>query len=227
MNDAALKQAGNEPCRWVPTAWAAAFAVLCLLALAVGLSALRYGLNTPDIAPPEMARRFVEPIPWLVTHAVASGIALALGPFQFLTRLRQRWPVAHRWSGRVYILACLLGGVTAIPLAATLTAGHVAASGFLLLALAWIGLTLAAWRAAVRGAFAAHRTLMIYGFALTCSAISLRLQLVALPPLLAAFGRPDPTLDDLYQILGWSCWMPNLAVVWWASRSAVRHGQPA
>ena len=36
-------------------------------------------------------------------HIFSGGIALILGPFQFLTKLRNRRPNLHRWMGRGYL----------------------------------------------------------------------------------------------------------------------------
>src|SRR4029453_18577386 len=44
-------------------------------------------------------------------HIVASGIAFITGPFQFLRPLRHRFPVVHRTLGRIYVVACLIGGL--------------------------------------------------------------------------------------------------------------------
>src|SRR5690349_6990947 len=38
----------------------------------------------------------------LRTHIIAAGVTLLTGPFQFLRPLRQRFPIVHRWMGRVY-----------------------------------------------------------------------------------------------------------------------------
>ena len=47
----------------------------------------------------------------LRTHVVASGIALITGPFQFLRPLRHRFPTVHRTTGRIYVVACIIGGL--------------------------------------------------------------------------------------------------------------------
>ena len=51
--------------------------------------------------------RFADEIPLRVAglyiHAFTGGIALVIGPFQFLSRLRGRRPTLHRWMGRIYL----------------------------------------------------------------------------------------------------------------------------
>src|SRR6185436_8325414 len=36
-------------------------------------------------------------------HTLGGMIAMLIGPFQFLTTVRRRYPAVHRWLGRVYL----------------------------------------------------------------------------------------------------------------------------
>ncbi|MFK8164258.1 MAG: DUF2306 domain-containing protein [Lewinella sp.] len=59
----------------------------------------------------------------IAVHFLAGGIILVLGCLQLLPSVRQRYPQIHRWSGRVYVLACLLaavGGLVFIALKGTI-----------------------------------------------------------------------------------------------------------
>ena len=67
----------------------------------------------------------------LFVHAFSGGIALLLGPFQFLSRLRDRFPTLHRWTGRVYLTAILIGGLTAFIIAPGLISGLVGEIGLM------------------------------------------------------------------------------------------------
>ena len=51
---------------------------------------------------------------WLLPHGVAGACAILLGPMQFSTRLRQRYPKLHRVVGRIYFA----GALVAAPLGA-------------------------------------------------------------------------------------------------------------
>ncbi|TWI69242.1 putative membrane protein DUF2306 [Pseudoduganella lurida] len=44
-------------------------------------------------------------------HFVTGAAMLVLGPVQFMSGIRTRWPAAHRWSGRVYLACAALAGV--------------------------------------------------------------------------------------------------------------------
>jgi hypothetical protein len=141
--------------------------------------------------------------PWLVVHAGLAGVAMAAGPFQFLPRLRVRRPRLHRWIGRTYVFACLVGGAAGLTLALGSTAGPIARAGFAALAVAWLASTGNAWRLALAGRFQEHRRWMVRSFALTFAAVTLRLYLPIAPML---------GLDFLpaYRAIAWLCWVPNL-----------------
>jgi len=170
-------------------------------AYAVALVASGFRLVPGDIA----ANAF--PTPWaLRTHIVAGGIALLVGPWQFRHDLRARHPRLHRSLGRTYVVACLVGGVSGGAIAVTTTHGPVAATGFLLLAIAWVTTTAVAFGHAVRGRFADHRTWMIRSFALTFAAVTLR----------AYLGLADAVgidFETAYPVVAWLCWVPNLVAV--------------
>ncbi len=68
----------------------------------------------------------------IAIHFLAGGIILILGCLQLLPFVRERYPIIHRASGRVYVLACLLaaaGGLVFIALKGTI-GGRVMDIGF-------------------------------------------------------------------------------------------------
>jgi hypothetical protein len=149
----------------------------------------------------------------LRTHIVASGIALITGPFQFLRPLRHRFPLVHRTFGRIYVVACLIGGVAGGSIALFSTSGLVAGFGFLALAIAWLTCTIRAWLAVRRHDYLTHQRWMIRSFALTFAAVMLRIYL----PLSLAAGVD---YADSYPVIAWLCWVPNLLVAQLLVRSA-------
>lgn len=152
--------------------------------------------------------------PWgLRVHIAASAFAMVLGAFQFLKVLRQKAPTVHRWMGRLYVAACIIGGLAGGTIALSSTAGPIAGWGFFLLAVLWVPFTLLAWTSAMRRDFVAHERWMIRSFALTFAAVTLRLQLPAV-------GILDMDFLPAYRVIAWSAWVPNLIVaeLWIASR---------
>src|ERR1700759_5361045 len=116
-------------------------------------------------------RGVIERVPLqALTHMLVAPFALLLGPFQFMPRLRARYPRWHRISGRVYVAACLIAGVGALATAPYASGGPVASWGFGILAVLWIGTTAGAWQAAVQRRFELHRLLMRFSDAMTFGA---------------------------------------------------------
>src|SRR5215469_15819854 len=153
---------------------------MALLAVGIALHAMRYELVPMNIwlSVDDAIRGVIERVPLpMLTHAIVAPLALLLGPFQFFPGLRGRHPRVHRWMGRTYLLGVLVGGSAALATAPFASGGPVASLGFGLLAVAWLGVTFAGWRAAVARNFARHRVLMRFSYAMTFAAVTLRLQI--------------------------------------------------
>jgi hypothetical protein len=136
-------------------------------------------------------------------HVAGAATALLIVPFQLLGGLRARWPLVHRWLGRVYVIACLAGATGGFFMAFGTTAGPVAGVGFGALAIAWFWANLQGWRMALAGRFAEHRAWMIRSFAMTFAAVTLRIYM----PLLPLSGM-DPL--EAYRLTAYIAWIPNL-----------------
>lgn len=163
-------------------------------------------LLLPHFGPPfvtELRSRIALP---LSMHLAGGSIALATGAWQLNTHLRTRHPSIHRWIGRVYVAAVLVGGLGAAILAPRSREGMVTHWGFGLLAVAWLGTTVVAYRAIRRRDLASHRRWMLRSYALTFAAVTLRIYL----PLSQVLGLP---FGPSYQVIAWLCWVPNLLLV--------------
>ncbi|WP_030155459.1 DUF2306 domain-containing protein [Glycomyces sp. NRRL B-16210] len=144
-------------------------------------------------------------LPFLVVHAVTSGIALLVGPFQFFGSIRRNHPKVHRVIGRVYLLAGILpGSLTGIVVAVLTTAGPIAIVTFTLLDIFWFYSALRAYRAVRARDFAAHERWMLRNMAATFAAVMLRIYLglfiVAQLPLLEGYygGDFEALFDNAY-----------------------------
>ena len=177
--------------------------------LALGIAAYAVALLVlPDLRPPFIRER-VTTLPWAVyLHLGASALALAIGPFQFVAALRARALAFHRWMGRVYLTAVMLGGLSGLALARVSLGGVPAHIGFALLASLWMATSGAAYAAIRKGEVAAHRRWMTRSFALTFAAVTLRIYV----PLSLLAGVP---FDLAYPAIAWLCWVPNLVVAEW------------
>lgn len=142
----------------------------------------------------------------LYAHIGVAPVALALMPFQFLSGLRTRRPMLHRWLGRFYVAAILVSGLAGLQLAFYTSAGSFAATGFAVLAVIWLGTTGAALAFALKRQFARHRIWMLRSAALTFAAVTLRVYLGLLTGLGVEF-------ETAYQLVAWLAWVPNALVM--------------
>lgn len=154
---------------------------------------------------PSMTHHFPDRITATAIHFGVGGLALLLGPFQFLPGLRARRPALHRWTGRVYVAACFMSGIAALVLAGTTPRGLIAQLGFGLLGIFWLITTGVALARAMQRRFAEHRRWMIRSYSLTLAAVTLRIYLPA------AFAMEIP-FSTSYPIISFACWVPNILV---------------
>ncbi len=189
--------------------------LLYFLALGVaGYAAVAYGLfPLGSLVHPDMKDTFEAHEHGIYIHVFASIAALALGPWQFSSSLRQRNPRLHRWSGRTYLtVGVLAGGAAGLYMAQFAFGGLAARAGFTLLALAWLFTGFMAYLAIRRRDVQNHRRWMVRNFSLTFAAVTLRMYLgVAL----AAGVR----FEDFYPVVAWLCWVPNLLLAEWLYNS--------
>lgn len=186
----------------------AGYTALIILALGVtGYAIAVYGfMPLGALVHPDMRAAFEANRVGIYTHVFAAASALGLGPFQFSTRLRERRPGLHRWSGRLYLgVGVLIGGGSGLYIAFHAFGGVVARLGFAALAIAWMYTGVRAYVAIRAKDQRAHRRWMIRNFALTFAAVMLRIWV----PASVLAGIP---LESAYPVIAWLCWVPNLFV---------------
>jgi hypothetical protein len=108
-------------------------------------------------------------------------------------------------------MSSLVGGLSGFILAPGVSTGPVTAMGFVLLAILWVFVTIQGLRAARARDFPGHRRWMIRSFALTFSAVTLRLYIVLSQILGLDFGIA-------YRAIAWLAWMPNALFAEWFLR---------
>lgn len=184
----------------------------------VALATLRVFPLGLDLAFAGMPHQIAQAKAAFVLHISASSIALVLGAYQLLPTLRRRHRNVHRWVGRCYAIAVLVGSISA-GLMAFEIANSVATLGFAILAVLWLATTVKAVQLARANRIADHRKWMICSFSLTFAAVTLRLQLLVSA---VGFGMP---YDQIYPFLAWSCWVPNILFAIWYSFLADHHAR--
>jgi len=177
---------------------------MTILALLIALISFRYFVLSPEAASgPPLGVRFAEYITPLLFHAGGGIIALSLGPWGFWTTLRDRYRGVHRWMGRIYLLAVLVGSIAGLYLATSAFGGLPARVGFGMLGALWLMTGTMAYVRIRQGNVQIHRQWMIRNYALTFAAVMLRVWL----PLFVASGYEFP---EAYTTVAWLCWVPNL-----------------
>jgi hypothetical protein len=165
-------------------------------------------LLVPAFGPPFIgARRATMPLA-VTAHLVGGLVALAVGSWQLNARLRARVIALHRWTGRTYSVAVLVGGLGALRMATVSQGGVAAHLGFGALALLWLFSTARGYIAIRSHDEVRHRAWMIRSYSLTFAAVTLRIYI----PLSLAAGIP---FADAYPVISWLCWVPNLVLAEW------------
>lgn len=200
------------------------FAFSALLILLTGevaaVSLLRYftSLQTP----PEVVTSNAFAHPFLILHVAGGVTALLIAPLQLIPRLRERRPAVHRAIGRTYALACAVAAPAGFMLALGTTAGPIAGAGFAVSAVLWAVFTFVGIRAAIEGRLDDHRAWMVRSYAITSTAITLRLMLPFAGLVLAIPFFPA------YRVIAWISWLTNLAIAeLYLRRRSSRSAAPA
>ena len=140
----------------------------------------RYLTFDPDVYFPEQRENYLRLEFALGVHVLCGMLALLIGPFQFVRRLRRRFVRVHRVCGAVYVASATGLGVTGLILAPTAYTGLGASVAFTLLALATLFTTWTALRMVLAGRYAEHRRWMIRSFSLIMAGVMLRVWAPAL-----------------------------------------------
>ena len=137
------------------------------------------------------------------SHVIFGMLALLLGPTQFIPGLRKQALNFHRWSGRVYVFSCFVGGLAGFYIAFHATSGIIASVGFIGLATSWLYTTFRAFQSIRNKEIKNHQIWMIRSFSLTMAAVTLRIYLGFMLTLGLDFYVA-------YPIVAWISWIPNL-----------------
>lgn len=141
------------------------------------------------------------------THVYTSIFLMVFGAIQFSNYIQEKYIELHRISGRFYVgILLLLSGPSGLVMSYYANGGLLAQVSFLLLSTFWILFTFLSFYFILKKQIIKHQKFAIRSFALTLSAISLRL----FKYLLVFFFEPLPM--DAYLIAAWSGWTFNLLV---------------
>lgn len=141
------------------------------------------------------------------THVYTSIFVLFTG---FLAILRKDLGIKgfHKKIGKIYIFLILfLAAPSGIYMGIFANGGIYSKISFVILGFLWWVSTLKAYQLARQKKFRQHQQWMWRSFALTISAITLRMWKV----IIVYLFHPDPM--DVYQIIAWLGWVPNILFI--------------
>lgn len=142
-------------------------------------------------------------------HIAGGIVALSTGASQFLPRFRNKRKQLHRNLGKIYLGGILVGGSAGFIIAWFAQEGWIARIGFICLAIAWLYTSYRALQHIRNGEVEEHQKWMHRSYAVTFSAVTLR---IWLPLFLAGFGW---SFSFAYPLVAWLCWVPNILVMEW------------
>lgn len=141
------------------------------------------------------------------THVYTSIFVLLAG---FLAILRKDFRLKnfHRNAGKIYIsLILLFAAPSGIYMGIFANGGFLSKISFVILGFLWWFTTFKAFQLARQRKFKEHKQWMWRSFALTISAITLRMWKV----IIVYLFHPNPM--DVYQIIAWLGWIPNILLI--------------
>lgn len=150
---------------------------------------------------------------FLVGHVIFGSVAMLGAVLQIWPWFRRRYPAIHRKVGRAYVFAGVLpSGLMALTIGAASPFGPATRVSDVMLAIIWIGCTVAGWRAGRERRFGDHRRWMIRSVALTFSIIVNRIigpiaAIVLEPQLQTTFGGSEVAFGQaISAISAWGSW---------------------
>ncbi|SDI13370.1 Uncharacterized membrane protein [Sinosporangium album] len=146
----------------------------------------------------------------LAVHALPGGLALIIGPLQFLTPLRVRRPRLHRLLGRIYMICVLIASGAAVFAATFSLGGFSIQIAFYLLVVGWLYTLAKAYLCIRRGEVQLHRIWMIRNYTLTFAAVTLRVYLLL--GLMLKQTYTSLPFDEIYNASGWASILVNVVV---------------
>ncbi|REG92985.1 putative membrane protein DUF2306 [Flavobacterium aquicola] len=141
-------------------------------------------------------------------HVCTSIFTLLAGFTQFNQNILKQYSSIHRWIGKLYVFVVLfLASPSGFFIGLFANGGFFSKISFVILSILWFYFTLKGFLLIKKSNIKSHKAFMMRSFALAFSAITLRLWKV----IIVYLFHPAPM--DVYQIIAWLGWIPNLLVI--------------
>ncbi|WP_316768844.1 DUF2306 domain-containing protein [Pedobacter frigiditerrae] len=157
-------------------------------------------------------------LPIFYIHVYTAVFALLGGFTQFNNSILTKYKKLHRAMGYLYfIVVVFFAAPSGIFMGYHANGGFLSKISFILLGSLWLFFTIKAVYYIRKKDIKNHRHFMMRSFALAFSAITLRMWKV----ILVYLFHPSPM--DIYQIIAWLGWIPNLILIEYLIRKNINH----
>lgn len=140
-------------------------------------------------------------------HIVFGAVALLVGWMQFSNSFRSKYLSIHKLTGKIYIFCVMMSAVSGLYIAFNATGGWITTLAFVTLDIIWFYSTVNAFIAIKKLDITRHQNLMVYSYAATFGAVTLRIWLPLTTWLLGSFFKA-------YPIAAWLAFIPNMIVAY-------------
>lgn len=189
------------------------YLLLCAAVFGMLLTIAQYGSFRTDVGFLKFKQEYLSIKIWRVafyTHVFSSVFCLCAGFTQFSNYVLKHYKKLHRFIGKMYVYNIVLINFPAGMIMAFYANGELPSKiAFIILDSLWLLFTCNAVIAIKAKDIKAHRRFMIRSYALTCSAITLRMWKL----ILSNTFDIDPQV--LYMIDAWMGFVPNLLFAEW------------
>jgi uncharacterized membrane protein len=184
------------------------FAVMTALAFLLFATTMVYWNFKPDVNFLLTKQNLIDHPVWrpvFYIHIFGGMLSIALGPLQFVKWFRQKFMNLHRYIGKLYVVAILLiGAPTGLYMAFYANGGLYSTLGFVFMSLLWFYTTWMGIYTIRKKQIEAHQKWMMRSYAVTFSAVTLRLWV----PVLSLVFEMDHL--QVVIITAWISWLFNL-----------------
>jgi uncharacterized membrane protein len=158
-------------------------------------------------------------IPWLMlAHGIPGALALALGVFQFSSRLRQRYLQVHRVLGRIYVGCVAISAPAAIAVSISLPIMTLGMAS-VVQSIGWLVTTATGLYCVRTGRIQQHREWMMrsYPFAM----VFIVVRAINSIPAIERMGLPA-LASVVWSVIATACFLPSFVIAWQALAASRR-----
>ncbi|AXG72411.1 hypothetical protein KORDIASMS9_04685 [Kordia sp. SMS9] len=143
---------------------------------------------------------------WIWPHVLGGVIAMIIGPFQFIPRIRIKYPRFHRVSGYIFLISILVSALTLVFLITTSSSSLVIDVGLGIGGLVWLVTAILSFVAIKNRKVAQHREWMVRCYMITLAFVVFRL-------VIDIFSSLELTNEpDIVALASWMSWTLPMCV---------------